>query len=110
MDTFDHINEARIRYGLKPVRRSRGLKRSAAVMARWLQHHPFAHRDHIYASNRFVWLGEVLATGYQDPRTVVRGWLDSPPHRAILLSPKARKVGVRRVGNTWVAHFGRLGV
>jgi uncharacterized protein YkwD len=43
------------------------------------------------------WLGEALAWGQARsgaPRAILRGLLDSPPHRAILLSRSFRDVGV----------------
>ena len=50
------------------------------------------------------------------PRDVLRAWLDSPGHRATLLSARYRDTGVaRRVASLrgagrvelWVQHFGR---
>lgn len=38
--------------------------------------------------------GENVAGGYDDPAEVVAAWLDSPPHRAILLEPDAVHAGV----------------
>lgn len=38
--------------------------------------------------------GENVAGGYDDPVQVVAAWLDSPPHRAILLQPEAVHAGV----------------
>lgn len=43
------------------------------------------------------WLGEALAWGTSGagaPRAILRGLLDSPPHRAILLDPGFRDLGV----------------
>ena len=42
-----------------------------------------------------TWAGETLVRGTGlTPATMVRAWLDSPDHRAILLSRKARRAGV----------------
>jgi uncharacterized protein YkwD len=43
------------------------------------------------------WAGEILVTGSGDastPRRLVSAWLNSPPHRAILLSPRAARIGI----------------
>lgn len=39
-------------------------------------------------------VGEALAAGPQTAEEVIRGWLNSPPHRKILLSRDARDVGL----------------
>jgi uncharacterized protein YkwD len=38
--------------------------------------------------------GEVIAAGYQGYLTVVAGWMNSPPHRKIILDPAYRRIGV----------------
>lgn len=38
--------------------------------------------------------GENIASGYKTPETVVKGWMDSPGHRANILSPKFGKIGI----------------
>jgi hypothetical protein len=46
------------------------------------------------ASYSWATTGENVAGGYDDPTHVVVAWLDSPPHRAILLEPEAVHAGV----------------
>ena len=49
------------------------------------------------------WAGEILALGAGDastPRRLVAAWLNSPPHRAILLSAKPTRVGIGVARNT----------
>lgn len=38
--------------------------------------------------------GEAISTGFRTPRTAVWGWLSSPPHCQILLSPTYEFIGV----------------
>lgn len=38
--------------------------------------------------------GETLGRGSMSPRKLVRMWMRSPDHRAVLLSPKSRRIGV----------------
>lgn len=52
-------------------------------------------------------LGEAIAAGQRSAREVVRSWLDSSGHRAILLDPLAEDVGVARSGRYWVLVTGR---
>lgn len=49
--------------------------------------------------------GENIALGYRDARTVVNGWLNSPSHRANIMSPNYTRMGVGRVGNGWAQLF-----
>lgn len=46
------------------------------------------------AGYAYATVGENVAGGYPSPEAVVAAWLDSPGHRAILLSPDARHAGV----------------
>ena len=64
-------------------------------------------------------LGENLAWGSQDqatPRSIVESWMDSPGHRANILQPKFREIGIGIVrasprgidrAATYAAEFGR---
>jgi uncharacterized protein YkwD len=108
------INHQRANHGLAPVRASARLSRAADFHS-WemLDANYFAHASRDGGSfdervRRFVnkrALGETLAMlgggcGRGSARRVVRMWMDSPPHRAILLSGSYRRVGVgKRVGS-----------
>lgn len=48
---------------------------------------------------------ENLAAGQESPREVVKGWIDSPPHRAALLAPDINEAGI---GYTFLASDGGL--
>ncbi|MCX6047371.1 MAG: CAP domain-containing protein [Chloroflexi bacterium] len=48
---------------------------------------------------------ENIAAGYTTPESVVQGWMDSPGHRANILSEN-REVGVGFDNNYWVQDFG----
>ena len=57
----------------------------------------FEHRDQNEVVRRcnHSWAGETLVRGAGlSPRNMVELWLDSPGHREILLSPRARRAGV----------------
>ena len=101
------INRARAAHGLRGLRANRRLARAADSHSRdmlrsdFFSHGAFAQRVRRYASFRRI--GETIAmTTRCSARTVVRMWLNSPPHRAVLLSGRFRRVGVGR-------RLGRLG-
>ncbi|WP_411113781.1 CAP domain-containing protein [Streptomyces sp. 029-5] len=57
-------------------------------------------------------IGENIACGQRDPREVVRGWMDSPGHRANILEPGFTHLGVGfagggPAGTYWTQLFGQ---
>jgi len=112
------VNKARTSHGLVKVKVSTSLKESSRGYARWmLRRSYFGHLARIRASHRFGLRGEVLARMRgADPTAaqIVRAWLNSPAHRAVLLNPRYRYVGVglaqgRSAGRRttlMVGHFG----
>jgi uncharacterized protein YkwD len=116
---LDGINGARARHGLAPLHSSNSLHRSASAFAGHLMRtQRFAHATRIHASSRFRTLGETLAIRIGArrwrPRAVVRAWLHSPGHRALILSRGFRYGGAGsargRFGGRnaviWVLHLG----
>ncbi len=91
------INAARASHGLRPLRPSPSLARSAARYSRSLiRADRFSHAGRIHASRRFRRLGEAIALhpGWRPRRrTTVRRWLRSSGHRALLLSRDFTHVG-----------------
>lgn len=103
------INRYRRSRSIEPLKHSPALQGSARAFALTLhRQHRFSHDPTIHAPKRFHWLGECLASGYVANWAVIDGWMHSDGHRAILLSESYRWMGCARVGNLWVAHFGRL--
>jgi uncharacterized protein YkwD len=112
-----HINAFRAHHGLPGLRRSRALNRSAErhstdMWRRAFFGHsssdgtPFHLRVRRFVGDGSVgetlaWLSRHRGVG----RTVVRMWIDSPPHRAILLERGFRRVGVARRHGRWTADF-----
>jgi uncharacterized protein YkwD len=98
------INHARAAHGLRALRANRRLARAADVHSRSMlrsysfSHGAFSARVRRYVSFRRI--GETIAMRTRcSARGFVRMWLNSPPHRAVLLSRSFRRVGVgRRVG------------
>jgi uncharacterized protein YkwD len=115
---LDAVNAIRAQHGLGAFAGSRSLNRSAGRYARWmLRADYFGHQSSIRASSRFSLLGENLAwhPGRRSRvRNTVRRWMNSPPHRALILHSGFRWLGAgiargglggRRV-TAWVLHFG----
>ena len=100
------VNEARTSHGLRPLRVARSLQRSSAGYSRWmLDNQRFEHPAAIRAPGYFRLRGEVLArSAHKHPPAarIVRQWLASPSHRAVLLKSSYRFVGVGLA-------YGRLG-
>jgi|KBSMisStandDraft_5_1062788.scaffolds.fasta_scaffold92009_2 uncharacterized protein YkwD len=99
------INGERADHGCGPLRMHAGLARSAARQARLLladgelDHDagsPMAERLHRAAPSALM-LGEDLAWGTgsdAQPEAIVQAWMDSPPHRRIMLDCRFSQLGV----------------
>ena len=106
------LNRQRAAHGLARLRGSGNLARAANYHSgEMVAHDYFGHNSRDGSSfdrrvRRFARhraLGETLAMlGGCRPRSagrVVRMWMNSPPHRAVVLSPGYRRVGIgKRVG------------
>lgn len=49
--------------------------------------------------------GENIAAGFSTAKDVVEGWMNSPGHKANILSTKYNRLGVGRSGDSWVQMF-----
>ena len=103
------INRQRAKHGLSQLRSSRRLARAAdfhsweMLDADYFAHEsrdggPFSERVRRYVSPRAI--GETLAMlsgcGPKAAKRVVRMWMNSPPHRAIVLDSGFRRIGIAR--------------
>jgi uncharacterized protein YkwD len=115
---MDGINYARAAAGLRPLKRSRRLIRSARARAALMMRADFfAHPARLRVST-FDRVGEVLELhGGFRPRVgrVLSRWANSASHRAVLSSRRYRWVGAARATGSyrghratiWVVRFGR---
>jgi uncharacterized protein YkwD len=122
------VNRKRATEGLPALRRDRKLQKAAGRHARdMVRHDYFAHQrpggpDLTERLDRAGWhgsrWGETIAYGCgraSSPKATLRGWLDSPPHREILLSGTYKRGGLGlgaealcgSGGATWVLDVGR---
>jgi uncharacterized protein YkwD len=108
--TVRYINAFRHHHGLGDVRVSHrmsdGADRHSQFMARhrYATHGAWAARVSRYAHTSTI--GEVigwLSTSRAQARAIVTLWINSPPHRAVLLNGSYRRLGVarRRSGSTY---------
>ena len=93
------INEARAEHGLPRIRSFDVCTDELAEQwgARIARTGVLEHRDQREVIRRCdnTWAGETLVRGTGlSPETMVSLWLDSPGHREILLSPRAKRAGV----------------
>jgi uncharacterized protein YkwD len=117
-DAIDQLNQIRQANGLPELRASDSLHRSSTKYARhMIDTDYFGHATRIAVSSQFGRAGETLElhSGFNpDPAQTITEWMNSPTHRAVLLSPSYRWVGMGiargRIGSSlvtvWVAHVG----
>jgi uncharacterized protein YkwD len=117
-DAIDQLNQIRQTHGLKALRPSRSLHGSSTRYAEHIVDTGyFGHASRIAVSSAFGRAGETLEmhSGWQpEPSLAIDGWMNSPAHRAVLLSSQFRWVGmgIARGRNAngpytvWVAHVG----
>jgi uncharacterized protein YkwD len=111
---FKATNERRADRDLRRLRETACLDRMAE---RWARHMArtgrMVHQDLGPVLDRcgLSMVGENIARGYPTGRAVVRGWMGSPPHRANILRPQYRLMGIgaaRGHGQWWSSQlFGR---
>jgi uncharacterized protein YkwD len=97
-------NAQRLQAGLQPLTLNSKLNNSAQAHSEDMALHDFFdHKgsngssmgDRAKASGyQFSRLGENIAAGYATPEDVVQGWLNSPGHRANILNPSYREIGI----------------
>ena len=117
-------NAIRVAHGLTPLQVHPALTRSACWMARdMVQHNYLRHTDFLGREidprlpecgyGDYAEIGENIAGGQLTPEEVVSAWMRSPGHRANLLNPGFREIGVAHLAgnntyfkNYWVQDFG----
>jgi uncharacterized protein YkwD len=115
MNTAPDVYERRVQRLVNRRRDAHGLRRLRmascpdTVAEGWSQflasNNEFFHQSMTDVLNRCNarYAGETLGRGAMSPRKLVRMWMQSPGHRAVLLSSKSRRIGVGATPDT----FGR---
>ena len=118
------VNAVRAQNGLAPVKVSAQLTASARKYSDYMGSAKFfghvgpdgsnlISRDEAAGYVDWVDLAENLAGGQPDPDSVVKAWMASPTHRANILSPRVKEIGVgysffpsSPYGHYWTQEFG----
>ena len=128
------LNVARTRHNLRPLRLNRRLSRAARRHSRSMARGRFfshnsrgggsfvdrIRRTGYLARARSWFVGENIAYGsgtQSSPRSIGTAWMNSPPHRANILRPSFREIGIGLAsgtpagqgGATYTTDFGRRG-
>jgi uncharacterized protein YkwD len=117
-DAISQLNQIRSANGLPALRASESLYRSSTRYARkMIDRDYFGHASRIAASSAFGRVGETLEmhSGWRpNAAQTITEWMNSPGHRAVLMSRAYRWVGMgtargklgSRLVTVWVAHVG----
>lgn len=120
---FELVNQARAQAGLPAYTYNNILQNSAQQYAQDMNSQGFfAHvspsgqtlNDRMHASGyyqpdgRNYYYGENIAVGQTTPEQVMHDWMNSPEHKAAILSKTYKEIGIGRSGNYWVQHFGAI--
>jgi uncharacterized protein YkwD len=82
-----YTNEERVRFGLEPLKVDKELMESARGHAAWMtRFHSMVHTSQPVAEN--------IAMGQPHSSDVVQCWMNSSGHRANILNPGHRRIGV----------------
>ena len=111
------INEIRVKNGLNTLKADWELSRVARYKSQDMKdNNYFSHTSPVYGSpfNMIKNFGisyksaaENIAKGQTSPQSVVNAWMNSSGHRANILNPSYKKIGVGYVisGNYWTQMF-----
>lgn len=94
------INGERAKAGLKPLAEYPGM---SAYANDWAEEMDRA--DVLVHSSNNPYSAEVIASGATSASQAVSLWMNSPPHRDIILNPAYDKVGIGFVDGYWCAVF-----
>jgi spore coat assembly protein SafA/uncharacterized protein, YkwD family len=111
------VNEARAKNGLQPLTANWELSRIARYKSQDMaDNHYFSHTSPTYGTPfqmihsfglTYKTAGENIAYGQKTPQEVMNAWMNSSGHRANILNPNFKKIGVGYSpnGNYWTQEF-----
>ena len=98
------VNVERARAGLPPLTENWEVSRTARFKSQdFINRNYFAHNSPTYGTPfqmlnsfgiQFLAAGENIARGQRSPAEVMNSWMNSPGHRANILSPSFNQIGV----------------
>lgn len=113
---FELTNQERAKNGLSPLKANAELNYAADKYAEEMSERgvlshtgpdgskPWDRAEAVGYEARMM--GENIAAGQRTPEQVVKGWMDSPGHRANILRFQYADIGVGFYNNYWVQNFG----
>jgi len=109
------VNQERAKAGLQPLRFDSNLAKMALDKAKDMSNLGyFDHTSPTYGSPfdmmkaygiSYTYAGENIAMGQRTPQEVMKGWMNSPGHRANILNPNFDTIGVGYYNGYWVQEF-----
>lgn len=113
-------NTERQAQNLAPLSENSALTAAAQAHADWMASsgcfghvcpdEPVVGARVLQAGYQWSWWAENIAFGYPTPEKVVDGWMNSPGHRANILNPNLREIGIGAIldgmRSYWVQDFG----
>jgi len=117
---LDLVNAERAKAGLSPVTLNAELSRMATIKAEDMRdNHYFSHESPTYGSPfdmmssfgiKYSYAGENIAAGQKTPDEVMKGWMNSPGHKANILNEHYTQIGIGvakggSYGTYWVQSF-----
>ena len=109
------VNEERVKAGLKPLAAHEKLSGMALDKAKDMNdNNYFSHTSPTYGSPfdmmkqygiSYRYAGENIAKGQRTPEEVMNSWMNSPGHRANILSENFTMIGVGYYNGHWVQAF-----
>lgn len=112
--THQQVNKVRVNHDLRALKKQKCLQRFAVKQAkRMANRQRIFHQDlgKVMRACGLNFAGENVAAGTVPPKRIVKGWMNSPPHRENILRTQFRLTGVaakKAHGAWWVVQvFGR---
>ncbi|PIE76911.1 MAG: hypothetical protein CSA13_02150 [Clostridiales bacterium] len=106
---FDLVNEEREKNGLDPfLPANRDVKAYANVRVEEIKEkfdHTRPNGESSLKQMHYTTAAENIASGFTSPERVVKGWLNSPGHRANILNPELEYMAVSFSEYNWVQLF-----
>lgn len=112
-------NQARRENGLPALQWSESLARAARYHAAHMAKYRYFEHDTVLPDGRRMspaeriahfdknYAGENIAWGQRTPQDAMKSWINSPGHRANMLNPDSKRLGVGYVRGYWVQVFGK---
>lgn len=98
------VNEERAKAGVKPLKYVADVSKVAQLKSQdMIKNNYFDHTSPTYGSPfkmmdqfdiNYTFAGENIAAGYSTAEAVMKGWMDSPGHRANILNPNYAEIGI----------------